>query len=171
MSYTPTQPRVSRPHFPDGYGTPPGDAGLLPWSFVEERMTQAKNYWVCTAQPDGRPHATPVWGVWVEGRLFFDGSPQTRRGRDIRANPAVSVHLEDGDQVVILEGNALILAGAPEPDLAQKISRAYCAKYEAMGYAPAPDSWDGGGLFVFTPKLGFGWTRFPDDTTRWTLDD
>ncbi|MGH9861994.1 MAG: hypothetical protein ACRD35_01075 [Candidatus Acidiferrales bacterium] len=50
----PTGPRASRPRFPRGYGIPKTAKGLLPWSFVDERMTRVGNYWVCTTRPDGR---------------------------------------------------------------------------------------------------------------------
>lgn len=164
-----TRPKAGRPTFPDGYGVPENDEGLLPWRHVEERMRSAKNYWIATASPEGKPAATPVWGVWIKGRLYFDGAPATRRGRNIARNPQVAVHLESGDEVVILEGKCSILGGAPERKLAELLSREYSAKYGALGYAPGPDNWDGGGLFVFTPASALAWTQFPQDATRWTM--
>ncbi len=162
------QPRkTGRPIFPDGYGIPEHNQDLLPWSYVEERMRAAKNYWIATASPKGKPAATPVWGAWLDGRLYFDGAPTTRRGRNIQRNPQVAVHLESGDEVVILEGETVILSGAPESELAGRLSAAYTEKYGPLGYSPGPDNWDGGGLFVFTPKTGLGWTKFPDNVTRW----
>ncbi len=164
-------PKVGRPVMPDGYGVPENDQGLLPWSYVEQRMAEAKNYWITTVNPKGAPAATPVWGAWVEGRLYFDGAPETRRGRNIRKNPRVLVHLESGDEVVILEGRALILDGAPERGLAEKVAEAYRAKYSRLGYSPNADQWDGGGLFIFEPESGMGWKSFPKDVTRWKFED
>ena len=161
-------PRVGRPRFPDGYGVPEHTETLLPWSYAEERLTASRNYWIITVDPQGRPAATPTWGVWVEGRLYFDGAPTTRRGRNIARNPNVVVHLESGDEVVILEGTAEILSGPPDLAVAEKVAAAYSAKY-APDYTPGPDAWDAGGLFVFTPRVALGWTRFPEDTTRWEL--
>jgi hypothetical protein len=43
---------------------------LLPWSHAVERLEKAINYWVCIMRPDGRPHAVPVWGMWVEGAFI-----------------------------------------------------------------------------------------------------
>lgn len=163
------QPVAGRPKMPDDYGVPETDEGALPWSYVEERMAAARNYWITTASQRGKPAATPVWGVWIEGRLYFDGSPVTRRGRNISENPRVVVHLESGDQVVILEGSARILSSAPERALAEKIAAAYTQKYAAAGYSPAPEQWDHGGLFIFEPVMGMGWTQFPNDVTRWKV--
>jgi general stress protein 26 len=170
MSDRNVQPKAGRPVMPDGYGIPDNNNDLLPWSFVEERMVAAKNYWISTASKSGKPAATPVWGAWVDGRLYFDGAPQTRRGRNISQNPNVVVHLESGDQVVILEGRARILDGAPERALAEKVAEAYRAKYSDQGYSPTPEQWDGGGLFIFEPEKGMGWSEFPKNVTRWTLN-
>src|SRR5687768_3182446 len=77
------EPRASRPQIPADYGIPKSKKGLLPWSHVTERMTRAMHYWVCTISPDGHPHAMPVDGLWLDDRLYFGGSPQTRRNRNL----------------------------------------------------------------------------------------
>ena len=57
QSGPPTAPRAGRPQMPSGYGINRStDEGLLPWSWVQERLTTARNYWIATARPDGRPH-------------------------------------------------------------------------------------------------------------------
>ena len=159
-------PATSRPHIP-GYGIPEGREGMLEWGWAEERLTRAPTYWVATMRPDGRPHATPVWGAWVEGALHFEGGAHTRRGRNLAANPAVAVHVERGDEVVILEGVAKEIA-APEPGLASRLVAAYDAKYHPRyGYRADPDNWRTGGLYVVRATVAFGWARFPEDATRW----
>jgi len=164
------QPQVSRPVMPDGYGIPESVQGVLPWSFVDQEMSLAKNYWVSTTRPDNRPHAMPVWGVWWQGRFYFEGSPLTRRARNLVRNPAVVVHTESGDRVVIMEGNAFAVE-KPDSDLAIVLSREFSAKYAISGYQPGPDQWDNGGLFEMKPVKVFAWTRFPEDTTRWILEE
>lgn len=166
MSESRVVPLADRPRMPEDYGIPESVESLLPWSHGEERLVAARNYWIGTANSAGKPRVTPVWGVWVSGALYFDGSPQTRRGRDIAANPAVAVHLESGDDVVILEGTARDIA-APHRALAEAVSKAYCAKYTASGYAPTPEAWDQGGLIEMRPRVAFAWTNFPQDVTRW----
>src|ERR687898_1014383 len=103
---TAAEPRRDRPQMPDGYGVPETDEGLLSWSWAEERLAAARNYWFSTTRPDGRPHAMPAWAVWLDGVLYFEGSPETRRARNLATNPSLAVHLENGDQVVVLEGEA-----------------------------------------------------------------
>jgi len=162
-----TQPQVTRPHFPEGYVDHPN--ALLNWDFVEQKLRQAKNYWLCTVRPDGRPHAVPKWAVWVDGKLYFDGSPETRNARNLAGNPHVSVHLESGDEVVIVEGTAQA-SSRPAPGLGRKLAQAYAAKYAALGYSPQPDQWDGGGLFEIAPRTVLAWTRFTEDPTKFVFE-
>lgn len=158
-----------RPVMPDGYGIPESVEGTLPWGYVDEKMSEARNYWIATVRPDGRPHVMPVWGVWLDGSLYIEGSPETIRHRNIASTPHIAVHLENGSQVVIMEGEANE-TGKPAPELAQRLSQVFTSKYTSMGYSPGPDNWDKGGLYQFTPQKVFAWTNFPKDTTRWRME-
>jgi hypothetical protein len=162
------EPRASRPHIPE-YGIPKIEEGMLPWSHVSERMEKSLNYWIGTVSPRGEPHATPVWGVWLDDALYFDGGPHTRRGRNMAANPNVAVHLESGDEVVILQGKIEQINGRDRA-FSTRLAAAYAVKYKHKGYAPASDTWDQGGLYVLRPRVVFAWSRFPQDTTRWVFD-
>lgn len=158
---------VTRPRIPAGYGVPRDKKGLLPWSHVEERMSKAMHYWVCTGTPNGRPYATPVDGLWLEGRLYFGGSPQTRWLRNLAANSAVSVHLESATDVVILRGDAHELK-APERSLTTTLSTASKEKY---GYGSKPEDYESGGVYAFRPRVVVAWKHFPKDVTRWEFQD
>ena len=167
---TSSEPAASRPVMPEGYGVPETDEGLLPWSWAVERLERARNYWFSTTRPDGRPHAMPAWGTWVDGALYFEGSPETRRARNIASNPAVSIHLESGDEVVILEGEAEAVA-KPERALAERLAADFTSKYaESHDYRPTPEQWDEGGLWALRPRVAFGWSEFPGNVTRWRFD-
>jgi nitroimidazol reductase NimA-like FMN-containing flavoprotein (pyridoxamine 5'-phosphate oxidase superfamily) len=148
---------------PAEYGIPKDEAGLLPWAHVGERMAEAKYYWVSTVSPDGRPHATPVDGLWLDDRLYFGGSPQTRRNRNLAANPAVCIHLENGLDVVILHGDAHELH-EPARELTIRLAEESNRKY---GYASKPEEYGAGGVFVFRPSVVIAWKEFPKDVTRW----
>lgn len=163
------RPNAGRPYIP-GYGIPDTNEGLLPWSYVQERMRSSINYWICTANAKGQPHATPVWGVWVEDVFYCDGGPDTRRNRDIAVNPSVSVHLEDGTRVIILEGTIKNLKTSPI-ELREKVAAAYTEKYSKMGYSPTAESWKDGGLYAFRAGTVFAWTQFPEDSTRWQFEE
>ncbi len=144
-------------------------ASYVDWGWVAAQLTDSKNYWLCSVRPDGRPHVVPRWAVYVDGRIYYDGSPETRHARNIAANPHVSVHLESGDQVIVLEGVSTP-AGKPSPGLADRLVPAYRKKYAAQGYSPEPDQWDEGGLYVFTPSQCIAWTSFTQDPTKFVFE-
>jgi hypothetical protein len=153
------EPRASRARLPAGYRRPADPARLLPWRYAQERLERAQHYWICTASLTGRPHAVPLWGAWVDNRLYFEGSEATRWGRNLVANPWLSVHLESGREVVIVEGPVTDVddVGAA---LAERVAAAYAAKYD--GYRTG-----GHGFFILSPRVALGWSQFPHDLTRW----
>jgi hypothetical protein len=158
----------SRPHMP-GYGIPTGENTMLPWQEVEARMESAGNFWVSTVDSEGRPHAVPVWGAWIDQVFYFEGGG--RKVRNLKANPHIVVHLESGDEVVIIEGIAQELRRLDRA-LFDRIDASFAARYsyrpgENLADAdavPYPD----GGLFAVQPRVVFAWTQFPDNVTRWT---
>lgn len=150
-------PKASRPYIKD-YGIPTSEDGLLPWSHVTERMAKPRNYWLATAGKDGRPHSMPSWGVWVDETFYFGGGGWTRKARNIAANPAVVIHLESGDDVVIFEGTAEEIT---DKALQTRIDDAYEAKYGIRHGTP---------VWALRPRVVFAWTKFPDTTTRWVFE-
>ena len=153
--------KISRPQVPALYGLQ-GDT-YLPWSFAEEKLTSAKNYWICTARADGRPHSIPVSGFWLDGAFCFGTARDSQKGKNLTRNPAISVHLESGDEVVILEGHV------EEIDLADKnevkrLDDASKAKYK-MPLMILPASV----CYRVRPLVVLAWREkdFPNSATRW----
>ncbi len=145
------------------YAVPKSIDGALPWSHAEGRLQKARNYWVATARPDGKPHAAPVWGVWVEGALYFGTSRRSVKGRNLARNPELFVHLESGDDVVILEGEAVEVRDRAS---LEKVDAAYRTKY-GMGVTEAGE--DGAVWYAVRPKKAHAWLEsdFPNTATRW----
>lgn len=163
-------PASDRPELPDGYGLPHTSDGLLAWPEVEARLRDSANYWLSSVRPDGRPHSVPRWGVWLDGAFYYDGAPTTRHTRNVEQNPAVTLTLESGTEVVIVEGESHSTRAEPD-DLGARLAAAF-GKYADSGYAPEPDAWagqDGGGLRVVTPRRVMAWFSFPTDCTRFTF--
>ncbi|HSL28311.1 MAG TPA: pyridoxamine 5'-phosphate oxidase family protein [Anaerolineales bacterium] len=160
--------KITRPTFPRGYVDNP--VSFLTWDWVARRLTESENYWLCSVRPDGRPHVVPRWAVFLDGNVYYDGSPETRHNQNIESNPHVSLHLENGTEAIILEGTS-VPAGKPSPELGQRLANAYQAKYRAFGYAPAPDSWDQGGLYIFTPRQCIAWSKFNEDPTKFIFEE
>jgi hypothetical protein len=160
-------PKITRPKLPQGYADNPKSE--VPWEYVEKQLTESKHYWMCSVRPDGRPHVVPRWAVYVGGKIYYDGSSETRHARNILQNPHVTVNLEDGQKAIILEGKS-VPAEKPSPEFAQRLAEAYRMKYAEEGYAPEPNQWDEGGLYVFTPKQCIAWTVFFENPTKFVFE-
>ncbi|PWB70688.1 MAG: pyridoxamine 5'-phosphate oxidase [Anaerolineales bacterium] len=165
--------KISRPKFPKGYADNP--ASYVDWEWVAAQLTEAKNYWLCSVRPPtpeapgGRPHVVPRWGAFLDNKLFYDGSPETRHVRNILENPYVSLHLESGTQVVIMEGTSRPVE-RPEPEFAKRLAKAISDKYADQGYSPEPDQWNDGGLYVFRPRQCIAWTVFYENPTKFIFE-
>ncbi len=161
-----SNPTRSRPDMPD-YGIAADAEGLIAWQWVDEQMGKARNYWVCSTRPDGRPHAAPVWGVWLEGVLYFGSARSSRKARNFAASPEVVVHLESGDDTVIFEG---VVEVVTDPALFERIADVYAAKYPP--YRPEPGTETGSLFFALRPRVAFAWQEhdFPNTATRWRFD-
>jgi hypothetical protein len=147
-----------------GYGVEgprPNDAPS--WETIEKRLEDARSYWLVTSSLDGRPHAAPVWGAWLDDVLVFDSSPSSRKTRNLQANPRAIAHLEAAAAVVSLEGPV-----EPIGDRAvlERFADAYNAKYD--GFTFDPDN-PPGAVFVLAPDAVFTWSENLKDATRWTF--
>jgi hypothetical protein len=110
----------------------------------------------------------PRWGVWMDGRFWYDGAVNTVHVRNLNGNSACVLHLEDGRRAVMVEGRS-DAAEPPGSDLGGRLAAEFDAKYGELGYSPNPDAWEGrdaGGLRVFTPVKAMAWLEFPTDVTR-----
>ena len=158
-----TTPTIDRPHVP-GYGIPTSTDGLLDWSWAVERLERAIVYWLATTGDDGAPHLMPIWGAWVADRWYVEGGA-TRWQRNLRENPQAAIHVEQGSEVVIVEGTAHELV-APKVPLADAILGGFAKYKPATGYEASADNWTEGGLWELRPVKAFAWSSFPADMTR-----
>jgi nitroimidazol reductase NimA-like FMN-containing flavoprotein (pyridoxamine 5'-phosphate oxidase superfamily) len=157
------EPRRRRPPF-EGYGVPEDDDGMLSWSWAVERLERARNYWVSTTRPDGRPHAMPVWGLWLEDAFVFGSGRDSAKSRNLAANPAIVVHLESGDETVILEGLAEPVL---DMELEQRVDEAYGPKYDWK-----PDASDSTPWWAVRPVRAYAWNEstYPRSATQFDFD-
>jgi hypothetical protein len=161
-------PARDRPQVPEGYGVPETPDGMMAWADVNARLANELHYWMSTTRPDGRPHVVPRWGAWIDGALYYDGSPDTIHARNARSNSACNLHIGDGREAIILEGTTTPsepIGAEHGATIAAEISR----KYGEHGYTPEADAWSGseaGGMMIFTPVKALAWNEFPTDLTR-----
>jgi F420H(2)-dependent biliverdin reductase len=101
------------------------------------RLDEERNIWLATTRPDGRPHLTPIWFVFVDGRFWVGTGASSVKVGNLAANPKVSVSLESGDRPVVAEGTVTVHAGGvPSP-----VAEAFGSKF----------AWD---VTVDDPEMG-----------------
>jgi Pyridoxamine 5'-phosphate oxidase len=123
-------------------------SGELPWSWATERLNKARNYWIATTRSSGKPHSRPVWGIWLDNAFYF--STGSLAASNLSIHSAITVHLESGSEVVIIEGIAKPL---DDEDLVERVVNAYNQKYN---WNIDPHNLPGPYYAVY-PQVAFGW--------------
>ena len=116
------------PRFDARFSQP--EAGPTPWPEVVDVLHKAELYWITTVRRDGRPHVTPLVGVWHDGAMHFTTGPGEQKHRNLDANPHVA--LTTGTNTwkqgldVVVEGEAVRVR---DHDALVALRDAYLAKY------------------------------------------
>jgi hypothetical protein len=156
--------RTDRPRM---YGRSGLDPVLLPWSWAEHKLIAARNYWIATTRPDGRPHSRPVWGVWLDGAFFF--STGSLAAENLHRDPRVTMHLESGTETVIIES---VVSVVQDDELVRRVCYAYNEKYDWDLDPEQSETW-----YRIPPRKAYGWISddsgldrgacFHGSVTRW----
>ncbi len=163
----PKQARRLRPNMPH-YGILPGQLdSMLEWDWVEGQMAAARNYWVATSNADGSPHCAPVWGVWFEGAFTFGTDKQSVKARNIQRDNRAIVHLESGDETLIIQGK--LIATQMSPELQKRMGAAYIEKYQLDPQIGETDN----PFFRLLPRKVMAWLEsdYPATATCWLFDE
>jgi len=163
-------PKSSRIATP-GYGFPKGTKGLLPWSWAEQRLKKSHNYWITTIKPatgksDATPHSMVIWGLWQDGRFLFITGAESRKTRNLAANPHCIVSTEDASQAVVVEGVAEIV----DVETRRKLIPIYEKKYKYDLSSMKDDLLSmKEPVYAVRPVVVFGlWEKhFQSKSTRW----
>lgn len=152
------------------------DADPTVWTHGRRDLQSAEVYWLTTVRPEGRPHVTPLLGIWLDGALYFCTGSNERKAKNLGQNPFCILTtgcngLEGLDLVV--EGEATKVS-----DLAElaTVADTYESKYGSHFTAPE-GNWFGLGdtirrdeVFVFrvAPTTAFGFGKGTSSSqTRW----
>lgn len=146
-----------------------------PWSEAAGVLESAELYWLTTVRGDGRPHVTPLIGVWLDGAFHFCTGPDEQKARNIAASPHCIVVTgcnawNDGFDV-IAEGDAVRIQ---DNAALRRLADAYVAKYGEEWRFNVGDgvfvNQEGGDALVFEVRpdkvLGFGKGE-PFSQTSW----
>jgi PPOX class probable F420-dependent enzyme len=156
-----------RPRMANHMGLSVDTDGLLEWAWVATHLTNARNYWLATTRADGRPHVAPIWGVWHDDALYFGVGEKSVKGRNLVARPDVTLNLESGDEVVILEGRAAFVEA--DDAALTAASNLYAAKYGLQLTSAAADESEKPYYICLRPSVVLAWVEhdFPRTATRW----
>jgi PPOX class probable F420-dependent enzyme len=114
--------------------------------FVDTFLARPLIARMATAGTDGRPHVVPVWYAWDGVTLWISSFASTRKVKQLRKNPYISVAVDvsgAGEQTggVILEG-AVELVTEPRELVARQSTWIYTRYLGEAGVLEAePQSW------------------------------
>lgn len=149
------------------------DARPLPWEETLPLLRDAELYWLSSVRVDGRPHVTPLVGVWHDGGLCVVTGAGEQKARNLERNAAVAVttgtnawaHGTD----VVLEGRAVRVEATDE---LTAVAAAFLAKYgEAWRFEVDGDGFasPGGGAWVLRvrPDRALAFAKEPHGQTTY----
>lgn len=138
---TPSTPRAELDHrF--------GDAGAepTPWPEAQRVLGEAELYWLTTVRRDGRPHVTPLIGVWHDGAMHFCTGRGSQKARNLLQQQRMA--LTTGTNAwaegldLVVEGTAVPVTDRPG---LQGVADAYEAKYGSRWHFDVGDGDFGSG--------------------------
>jgi len=116
------------------------------WAAVTDVLDLAELYWLSTVRADGRPHVTPLIGVWHDGAMHFTTGPREQKYRNLEHDPKVALTTGNNTWAagldVVVEGAAVRVTDTPEP---QRIADAIEAKYGGVWHFDVGDGVFGDG--------------------------
>src|SRR5688500_10515774 len=151
------------------------NASPTPWEKAREHLQKAEVYWLSTVRPDGRPHATSLVAVWLDGSLYFCTGQAERKAKNLAHNAHCIITtgcniLSDGLDVVV-EGEAVRMIDEAR---LQRVADSYASKYDSPFHFTVLDSVfhnsEGGEALVYevAPITVFGFGKGATfSQTRW----
>ncbi|NEB05796.1 pyridoxamine 5'-phosphate oxidase family protein [Streptomyces sp. SID13726] len=150
------------------------EARATAWADAESLLASAELFWISTVRPDGRPHVTPLPGVWAHGALHFCTGPEERKARNLAHNPHVSLttgtNIWDKGYDLVVEGEAVRVS---DDARLRELAAAWEAKYGDFWRFEVREGrfHHGAGhavVFAVAPRTVFGFGKGqPFSQTRW----
>ena len=122
-------------------------------------------------RPDGRPHVTPLFAVWLDGALYFCTGQGERKAKNLVGNP----HCVITTGCNVLEGFDLVVEGEAvqvrNESKLQRVAEGYASKYD-WHYTIRDSAFYGEGgraeVYEVGPTTAFGFGKGEmSSQTRW----
>ncbi len=114
--------------FDSRYSDP--NAVATPWEETRRVLETAELFWLSTVRADGRPHATPVVAVWLDGAIHFATGAGEQKAVNLRLNPHVLLTTGctwNEGLAVVVEGEA---AQVTDNDVLKRLAQAWTTKWD-----------------------------------------
>jgi hypothetical protein len=157
------------PRFGDPSATAPS------WADIEDRLRRAELYWLTTVRGDGRPHVTPLVGVWHGGAFAFCTGVGEQKQVNLAGSPYVAVTTGVPTWTVgtdlVIEGDAERVTGrASLEPLAHAWREKYAGDWPWQATEVGFDDGDGSRPWVYAVRprkvLAFGKAPHSQTTFR-----
>jgi PPOX class probable F420-dependent enzyme len=106
---------------------------------VELRLQNDELLWLTTVTRDSAPQPSLIWFYWDGETVLIYSQPNAPKLRNIAANPRVSLNFQandEGEDVVILNGDAIVDPSAPPSNLHDEYRRKYARGTVQIGMTP-----------------------------------
>lgn len=114
-----------------------------------------------TTNADGSPHLTPIWFLYDDGRIYLPTGSGSRKVRNVRARPAVSVLLDQRQPArhrwASAAGTAEVLEGAAAAEVNARVRERYVSEAGEATYGDLIAGYDDVTIVV-TPSRWRHWT-------------
>ena len=145
------------------------DARPTSWQDATRAFADAGVYWLSTVRPDGRPHVTPIAGVWMDGSVFFSTGGHERKARNLDENRqtvvmTASTNAFHGGLDVVVDGEA---ASVRDGATLERLADAFATKYDDFfGFKVRDGAFTNGeggvaDVYEVAPRKAFAYGREP----------
>ncbi len=101
------------------------------WDQTRRTLEDAELFWIATVRADGRPHATPLVGVWLDDAIYFATGFGEQKAVNLRTNQNVILMTGCNDWErgldVVVEGEA---AQVIDESLLKRLAAAWETKWD-----------------------------------------
>ena len=151
------------------------EAEPTPWAETEQALERAELYWLTTVRADGRPHVTPLIGVFDAGAVHFCTGVGEQKARNLEHTPQVALTTGTNTWAagldVVVEGTAVRIT---DNESLQRIADAYEAKYGSVWHFDVAEGGFGtpndvGAVFRIEPSKVLAFAKAPHGQTSYRL--
>lgn len=104
---------------------------------IDEFLSRPNVAVIATMDPDGQPHAVPIWYEWTSGEIVVHTGLRSRKYRNLRRNPRVTLCIDEKTppyRAVVLYGRAEITVGTDD-ERTRRLAVAYLGTQSGSAYA------------------------------------